>query len=119
MAQGDVEQPVIGDGAAAVAAFPGRGGNTLRARRNEAPLEKLGSPASLDEWFRESGLVADDLGSGPEADLLKECGRPECTQVCLDRSRGFRREWCAMATCGNRVKAAAYRSRKRKHSLDS
>ncbi|WP_244287435.1 CGNR zinc finger domain-containing protein [Amycolatopsis rubida] len=50
---------------------------------------------------------------GPDADLLKECGRPECTQVYLDHSRGSRREWCAMATCGNKMKAAAYRARQR------
>jgi len=57
-----------------------------------------------------------DILGGPEAALLKECGRPECTQVYLDHSRGFRREWCAMTTCGNRMKAAAYRSRKRDHT---
>jgi predicted RNA-binding Zn ribbon-like protein len=50
---------------------------------------------------------------GPEGDLLRECARPECTQTYLDRSRGHRREWCAMETCGNRVKAAAYRARRR------
>lgn len=162
---------------------------TLRARRNEAPREMLGSPDSLDAWFRESGLVDGplnsrptdvpkavalreaiyelvwahlnhreydqaavatvnqaarvppavpqltstgrhteatpdqalstvaritvDILSGPELHLLKECGRPECTQVYLDRSRGSRREWCAMETCGNKMKAAAYRARKR------
>ena len=162
---------------------------TLRARRNLVPLEKLGSPESLDSWFRESGVVdgdtnsrpadvtkavalreaiyslvaarlhhesydedalslvnraarvapaipqltlsgrwveatpeqalssvarvAIDILSGPERELLKECGRPECTQVYLDHSRGFRREWCAMETCGNKMKAAAYRARKR------
>ncbi|MGW1001895.1 CGNR zinc finger domain-containing protein [Streptomyces sp. NPDC002520] len=52
---------------------------------------------------------------GDQADLLRECSRPECTQVYLDRSRGHRREWCAMRTCGNRVKAAAYRARKHSH----
>jgi predicted RNA-binding Zn ribbon-like protein len=57
-----------------------------------------------------------DILGGPEADLLKECGRPECTQVYLDHSRGFRREWCAMRTCGSRMKAAAYRSRKREET---
>ncbi|MFJ4438012.1 CGNR zinc finger domain-containing protein [Streptomyces sp. NPDC088923] len=160
---------------------------TLRARRNAAPAEKLATPALLDDWFVESGMmdlppgadetdlavavdlreavyalvaarlwgeelpskavttlnkqaiglpvrlrlgrdgairtgsVAQGLASlareavellgGPDADLLRECARPECTQVYLDRSRGHRREWCAMRTCGNRVKAAAYRAR--------
>ncbi|MBB1154923.1 MULTISPECIES: CGNR zinc finger domain-containing protein [Amycolatopsis] len=162
---------------------------TLRARRNDEPAEMLGSPRSLDAWFRESGVTGADPAStaadlagaiavreaiyalvaarlvgheydpealtllneaaaqpdavpqltrtgrqvrataaqalstvaraaitilgGPDADLLKECGRPECTQVYLDHSRGSRREWCAMATCGNKMKAAAYRARRR------
>jgi len=44
---------------------------------------------------------------------LKECGRDGCTRIYLDRSRGARRTWCGMDACGNRVKAAAYRARKR------
>jgi len=54
-----------------------------------------------------------DILGGPEAALLKECSRPGCTQTYLDTSRGGRREWCAMETCGNKMKAAAYRARKR------
>ncbi|HEY2061732.1 MAG TPA: CGNR zinc finger domain-containing protein [Amycolatopsis sp.] len=54
-----------------------------------------------------------EILGGSDAGLLKECGRPECTQVYLDRSRGFRREWCSMITCGNKMKAAAYRARRR------
>ncbi|UOX91164.1 ABATE domain-containing protein [Amycolatopsis sp. FBCC-B4732] len=57
--------------------------------------------------------AAVDLLGGPEAELLRECGRPECTQVYLDTSRGARREWCAMATCGNKMKALAHRARQR------
>jgi predicted RNA-binding Zn ribbon-like protein len=56
--------------------------------------------------------IAIDLLGGPEARLLKECGRPECTQVYLDRSRGSRREWCS-AKCRNKVNVAAYRVRVR------
>ena len=44
---------------------------------------------------------------------MKECGRSSCTRIYLDRSRGARRTWCGMDECGNRVKAAAYRARKR------
>lgn len=44
---------------------------------------------------------------------MKECGRPTCTRIYFDRSRGARRTWCGMDECGNRVKAAAYRARKR------
>ncbi|MFD7406025.1 CGNR zinc finger domain-containing protein [Streptomyces sp. NPDC059866] len=45
--------------------------------------------------------------------LFKECGNPECSQIHIDRSRGARRELCAMDPCGNKMKAAAYRARKR------
>jgi predicted RNA-binding Zn ribbon-like protein len=54
-----------------------------------------------------------ELFGGPDAALLRECGRPGCTQVYVDRSRGGRREWCSMRTCGNRVKAAHFRARQR------
>ncbi len=51
--------------------------------------------------------------SGPAATRLRECGRPGCTQVYLDHSRGGQREWCSMKACGNRTKAQAYRDRQR------
>ncbi|PRX45003.1 putative RNA-binding Zn ribbon-like protein [Prauserella shujinwangii] len=49
---------------------------------------------------------------------LKECGRAGCTRIYLDRSRGARRTWCGMDQCGNRVKAAAYRARRRSGRRD-
>ncbi|WP_040163511.1 CGNR zinc finger domain-containing protein [Microbacterium gorillae] len=58
-----------------------------------------------------------EIVGGSEAALLRQCSRPECTQIYLDRSRGHRREWCSMQTCGNRVKAAAYRARHRQDSF--
>lgn len=93
------------------------------ARLNEVAA---GAPVRLelvDGALRRSGTIEEGLASlaretvailgGPEAALLRECGRPECTQVYLDRSRGHRREWCSMKTCGNRVKASAFRARQR------
>ncbi|MFD7405982.1 CGNR zinc finger domain-containing protein [Streptomyces sp. NPDC059866] len=53
-----------------------------------------------------------ELLSGPDVPLMKECGNPECTRVYVDRSRGVRRQWCGMTSCGNKFKAAAYRARK-------
>jgi predicted RNA-binding Zn ribbon-like protein len=66
-----------------------------------------------------SALARDAISilTGSDAELLKECGRPSCTQVYIDRSRGGRREWCAMDPCGNAMKAAAYRARKRPQEL--
>jgi len=77
---------------------------------------------SADGWRREGtasqGLShlareAIEIVGGEQSELLRECGRPECTQVYLDSSRGHRREWCSMATCGARMKAKAYRERRK------
>jgi predicted RNA-binding Zn ribbon-like protein len=78
---------------------------TQGGRRTEATTGQAMSSVARD---------AIDILGGPHAPRLKECTRPECTQVYLDHSRGGRREWCAMQTCGSRVKAAAYRARKRR-----
>lgn len=65
-------------------------------------------PAVLSHIARSAIAVLAD----PDV-CLKECGRAGCTRIYLDRSRGARRTWCGMDECGNRVKAAAYRARKR------
>ncbi|MDN5855895.1 MAG: ABATE domain-containing protein [Actinomycetia bacterium] len=67
-----------------------------------------GLDSALTQLARDGIAVLAD----PDA-TLKECGRPACTRIYLDRSRGSRRTWCGMDECGNRVKAAAYRARKR------
>ncbi|MEW2294364.1 CGNR zinc finger domain-containing protein [Streptomyces sp. NPDC006743] len=77
---------------------------TPEGRRTEAtPQEVLSTLAR----------TAVELLSGPDVPLLKECGNPECTRVYIDRSRGMRRQWCGMESCGNKIKAAAYRARKK------
>ncbi|MFI8829933.1 CGNR zinc finger domain-containing protein [Streptomyces afghaniensis] len=69
--------------------------------------------ATPDEALSMVARHAVELLSGPDVPLLKECGNPECTRVYLDRSRGMRRQWCGMDSCGNKIKAAAYRARRR------
>ncbi|MFI8454685.1 CGNR zinc finger domain-containing protein [Kitasatospora sp. NPDC085464] len=77
---------------------------TMAGRHNEAtPGQALATVARH----------AVELLSGPDVPLLKECGNPECTRVYIDRSRGMRRQWCGMESCGNKIKAAAYRARKK------
>jgi predicted RNA-binding Zn ribbon-like protein len=70
-----------------------------------------GARAALAEVARSAAVVLADVDAP-----MKECGRPTCTRIYLDRSRGMRRTWCGMDECGNRVKAAAYRARKREQS---
>ncbi|MEE2039750.1 CGNR zinc finger domain-containing protein [Nocardiopsis sp. CT-R113] len=82
---------------------------TLSVELGDAGLCVSGDlPAVLSHLARSAAAVLAD----PHA-CLKECGRSGCTRVYLDRSRGARRTWCGMDACGNRVKAAAYRARRR------
>lgn len=87
------------------------------ARRPTAVPRLTGSgrwtEATPEEALAAVAREAVELLSGADVPLLKECGDPECTRVYLDRSRGMRRQWCAMEPCGNRIKAAAYRARRR------
>ncbi|MFH8516875.1 CGNR zinc finger domain-containing protein [Streptomyces gelaticus] len=69
--------------------------------------------ATPDEALSTVARHAVELLSGPDIPLLKECGNPECTRIYIDRSRGVRRQWCGMESCGNKIKAAAYRARKK------
>ncbi|MFD7668726.1 CGNR zinc finger domain-containing protein [Streptomyces sp. NPDC059788] len=69
--------------------------------------------ATAQEALSVVARQAVELLSGPDVPLLKECGNPECTRVYIDRSRGMRRHWCGMESCGNKNKAAAYRARKK------
>ena len=42
---------------------------------------------------------------------LRRCRADECLRWFIDTSKGGRRAWCSMSTCGNRAKAARYRAR--------
>jgi predicted RNA-binding Zn ribbon-like protein len=44
---------------------------------------------------------------------LKVCSADDCQFVFYDRSRSRTQRWCAMETCGNRVKTRRYRHRHR------
>ena len=45
---------------------------------------------------------------------LKACPNPDCEWAFYDRSRNRSSRWCAMAECGNRAKARAFRERRRR-----
>jgi predicted RNA-binding Zn ribbon-like protein len=66
-----------------------------------------------------AGLLLPVAESAAEALISNEiarvrvCANPTCRRAFLDQSRGARRRWCAMATCGNRAKVRALRDRRR------
>ena len=49
-------------------------------------------------------------------DRLKVCSADDCQFVFYDHSRSGTQRWCAMETCGNRVKTRRYRARHRHSS---
>lgn len=54
-----------------------------------------------------------DLLAGSRASRVKECEHPDCSLLFLDDSQSGRRRWCSMDRCGNLMKVAGYRRRKR------
>ncbi|MGH7728103.1 MAG: CGNR zinc finger domain-containing protein [Vulcanimicrobiaceae bacterium] len=58
--------------------------------------------------------IAEDaiaLFGGPDRARLRSCRHPSCGALMLNAQSGPERQWCSMATCGNRAKVAAYRQR--------
>ena len=52
-------------------------------------------------------LVTDD-----KFEYVRQCEAHNCILLFHDLSKSHRRRWCSMATCGNRMKVAAFRNRK-------
>jgi len=45
-------------------------------------------------------------------EYVRQCEADNCILLFHDLSKSHRRRWCSMATCGNRMKVAAFRNRK-------
>lgn len=81
----------------------GQGGYTLA----ECPRDH--SAASLLEPV---AAALADLLAGDALRHVRRCEAHDCTLVFLDVTKSHRRRWCSMALCGNRMKVAAFRSRR-------
>ncbi|OLT42569.1 hypothetical protein BJF85_22315 [Saccharomonospora sp. CUA-673] len=100
----------ITGGIRAALAHVARGGITVLAA---APTPSAVSQSAAAPAPSSPPADSSSSNATPPAAPIKECARPDCTRLYLDRSRGARRTWCGMSECGNRVKAAAYRARRR------
>lgn len=73
----------------------------------------LGADGSVTPLTPDGVLVGLALGAirlllSPPGQGVRACDR--CGWFFIDSSRGRRRRWCSMKTCGNQAKAARYRS---------
>jgi predicted RNA-binding Zn ribbon-like protein len=57
--------------------------------------------------------AADLLVSDTERAKVRECGASDCRWLFLDTSKNRSRQWCSMASCGNREKARRHYQRVR------
>lgn len=79
-----------------------RGTHTL-----EPTYEGLHPAASLAPIVEDAIRVVGSV----DRSRLRRCRAGGCLRWFVDTSKGGRRAWCSMATCGNRAKAARYRAR--------
>ncbi|MER5208264.1 CGNR zinc finger domain-containing protein [Streptomyces sp. NPDC002825] len=69
--------------------------------------------SGLDFLRHELALQAFDLLRALPLERARVCPGPRCGWLFLDSSRGGRRRWCSMATCGNSAKGRTHYERNR------
>jgi predicted RNA-binding Zn ribbon-like protein len=85
--------------------WPNARGPRLVTRRGADTAEQILSPVAE---------AMAELLSTADFRLVRECESPECVLWFYDLTKSHRRRWCSMSACGNRVKVAAFRERRRK-----
>ncbi|MFG3547767.1 CGNR zinc finger domain-containing protein [Streptomyces sp. NPDC047725] len=88
-------------------------GARLTVRGNTPWLETGVETSGLDHLHHELALRALDLLRSLPLERTRVCPGPRCGWVFIDRSRGGRRRWCDMATCGNLAKGRTHYQRRR------
>ena len=105
----------------------GRSGSDLVAAMNRAARRSTLVPAVEDsaKWRLEpathgiDGFLGGMVGTLVTAmadgswSRVKACGNDACQWLFFDQSRNHSGTWCSMAECGSRMKARAYRARRR------
>lgn len=86
----------------------------LTLHGNPPRLAVSARPAGLDHLTHVLALEAFDLLRSLPWERTRVCSGARCGWVFLDRSRGGRRRWCSMATCGNSAKGRTHYQRRRR-----
>lgn len=85
----------------------------LSRRDPDGRLRLVGKYRPHTEMAALAPIVIDGLRLSSEIApaRLRRCKAEDCVRWFADTSKGGQRQWCSMATCGNRAKAARYRAR--------
>lgn len=76
-----------------------------------AGVHRKDSSAASLLWPVADALV--NLVTSQKFEFVRQCEAHDCILLFHDLSKSHRRRWCSMATCGNRMKVAAFRSRQK------
>ena len=103
LARGRAEITALGTVLRGVRSVPSVGGGGIVWDIETAPSRRLAVRAVL-AW-----AAVNQRSPG----RLRPCANPDCALFFIDHSKANRGRWCAMATCGNRMKARRHYQRSR------
>ncbi len=86
----------------------------LRVRDGRARIDHASRSRPLDRLYGAIARSAAELVAGGTPERLRKCADPSCRLMFYDVSKGGRRRWCSMQTCGVRAKVRAFRERSTK-----
>lgn len=85
-------------------------GPPLGVALQQGSLFRFGNLAELHSTLARDAL---EVLGGSVVERVKVCAGEDCSRLYLDISRNATRRWCGMRQCGDKVKSANYRSRRR------
>ena len=94
-----------------------RSTQSVRKSRSGFELTEDREPSSLLGLLAPVAQSAAEFLVSGKFDRIRKCGNPACILYICDTTRSHTRQWCSMATCGNRMKVAAFY--RRRHSRSS
>ncbi|MFC0401981.1 CGNR zinc finger domain-containing protein [Paraburkholderia rhizosphaerae] len=69
--------------------------------------------ATPEQFLSQIANASAELLATGDFNLIRKCASDACSLWFLDRTKAHRRRWCSMARCGNRLKVANYRARRK------
>lgn len=82
---------------------------TSRTFRVVSPSRSVSAESLLEPVAQ---ALVELLAQG-ELEFVRQCEAHDCTLLFQDLTKSHRRRWCSMAVCGNRMKVAAFRARRK------